>query len=257
MSDGVLTDLGALRALYPPPGERAVRKQLASLDVHCRRFIGLSPFLVISSVGAAGRLDASPRGGEAGFVKVVDEQTLLIPDSPGNNRLDTLGNIIETGRAGLLFMIPGVDETLRINGVAQVSSAPELLALAREKKRLPKLVIRLEVQEAYLHCAKALMRSRLWAPESRIERSVLPSMGRMIHDQGGIAEAPESQEAMVARYRNDPSARQPSVRPRCCAPSSARSRPPAASHPPRHRRSPKPRAVSASQCRRHAPRRRG
>lgn len=90
MNDGVLTDLGALRALYSPPGERAVKKQLASLDAHCRRFIGLSPFLVISSVGAAGRLDASPRGGEPGFVRVMDPQSLLIPDSPGNNRLDTL-----------------------------------------------------------------------------------------------------------------------------------------------------------------------
>lgn len=213
MSAGIVTDLGALRALYPPPGERAVRKQLAALDEHCRRFVTLSPFLVMSSVGADGRLDASPRGGQAGFVKVMDAQTLLIPDSPGNNRLDSISNIVETGRAGLLFMIPGVDETLRINGTAQVSDEPELLELAREGRRLPKLAIRIGVQEAYLHCAKALMRSRLWAPEPQLERSVLPSMGRMIHDQGGFAEAPESQEAMVARYRNDlqMSGSQPSV----------------------------------------------
>ena len=198
-----LSGIATLRALYAPPGERAVKKQLAALDVHCRRFIGLSPFLVISSVDAAGRLDASPRGGDAGFVKVADEQTLLIPDSPGNNRLDTMRNIIETGRAGLLFLIPGVDETLRVNGTAELSDAPELLEFAREQRRLPKLVIRIGIQEVYLHCAKALMRSKLWAPESQVDRSVLPTMGRMIHDQGGIEAAPESQEQMVARYTLD------------------------------------------------------
>lgn len=203
MSGGDVVDLENLRALYSPPGERAVRKQLASLDPHCRRFIGLSPFLVISSVDAQGRLDASPRGGDAGFVKVVGEHTLLIPDSPGNNRLDTLSNILATGRAGLLFLLPGVDETLRINGTAELSDDPALLELAREQRRLPKLVIRIRVEEAYLHCAKALMRSKLWAPESKVERSVLPTMGRMIHDQIGSADQPESQEQMVARYRLD------------------------------------------------------
>ncbi len=203
MSGGDVVDLESLRALYAPPGERAVRKQLASLDPHCRRFIGLSPFLVISSVDAQGRLDASPRGGDAGFVKVVDEHTLLIPDSPGNNRLDTLSNILATGRAGLLFLLPGVDETLRINGTAELSDDPALLELAREQRRLPKLVIRIRVEEAYLHCAKALMRSKLWAAELQVERSVLPTMGRMIYDQIGSAEVPESQEQMVARYRLD------------------------------------------------------
>ena len=200
---GRITSLDALRALYAPPGERAVRKQLAALDVHCRRFVSLSPLLVISSASAAGRMDASPRGGDPGFVKVTDDKTVLIPDSPGNNRLDTLSNIIETGRAGLLFLIPGVDETLRINGTARVCDDPALLELARNERRLPKLVIRIGVEEAYLHCAKALMRSRLWAPESLVDRAVLPTMGRMIHDQGGIAAEPETQEQMVARYSRD------------------------------------------------------
>ncbi len=200
---GRITSLDALRSLYPPPGERAVRKQLAALDVHCRRFIALSPLLVISSTSAAGRMDASPRGGEPGFVTVADDNAVLIPDSPGNNRLDTLSNIIETGRAGLLFLVPGVDETLRINGTAELCDDPALLELARSERRLPKLVIRIGVEEAYLHCAKALMRSRLWASDSRVDRSVLPSMGRMINDQSGIAGEPESQEQMVARYAKD------------------------------------------------------
>jgi PPOX class probable FMN-dependent enzyme len=198
-----IASIEALRARYAPPGERAVKKQLPALDLHCRRFISLSPFLVISSVGAAGHLDASPRGGEPGFVKVVDENTLLIPDSPGNNRLDSMSNIIETGRAGLLFLIPGVDETLRINGTAELLDDPALLELTRSGRRLPRLVIRLGVKEAYLHCAKALMRSRLWSPDSVVDRSVLPTMGRMIHDQGGIAATPETQEQMVARYTPD------------------------------------------------------
>lgn len=200
---GRISGIDALRALYAPPGERAVRKQLAALDPHCRRYIGLSPFLVISSAGASGRVDASPRGGEAGFVKVIDENTLLIPDSPGNNRLDSLSNIIETGRAGVLFLVPGVDETLRVNGTAELRNDPALLELARSERRLPRLVIRLEVEEAYLHCAKALMRARLWAPASQVDRSVLPTMGRMLNDQCGIAEAPESQAQMVARYARD------------------------------------------------------
>jgi len=203
MSWSRINTVDALRSLYPPPGERAVRKQLAALDVHCRRFVSLSPLLVISSASAAGRMDASPRGGEPGFAKVADDKTLLIPDSPGNNRLDTLSNIVETGRAGLLFLIPGVDETLRINGTAALSEDPTLLELARSERRLPRLVIRIGVEEAYLHCAKALMRSRLWAPESLVDRSVLPTMGRMIHDQGGIVGEPESQEQMVARYARD------------------------------------------------------
>ena len=198
-----ITSIDALRSRYAQPGERAVKKQLAALDVHCRRFVGLSPLLVISSASAAGRMDASPRGGEAGFVKVPDENTLLIPDSPGNNRLDTFANIIETGRAGLLFLVPGIDETLRINGTAELCDDPALLELARSERRLPKLVIRIGVEEAYLHCAKALMRSRLWAQESQVERSALPTMGRMIYDQGGIQGEPETQEQMVARYAQD------------------------------------------------------
>jgi uncharacterized protein len=193
----------ALRALYAPPGERAVRKQLAALDVHCRRYIGLSPFLVISTAGSDGRLDASPRGGDPGFVKAPDPHTLLIPDSPGNNRLDSMSNIVATGRVGLLFLIPGVDETLRVNGTAELLDDPRLLDLAREERRLPKLVIRVRVEEAYLHCAKALMRSRLWSAESQVDRSALPTMGRMINDQSGVQDPPETQEQMVARYRRD------------------------------------------------------
>ncbi|MEL7979985.1 MSMEG_1061 family FMN-dependent PPOX-type flavoprotein [Vreelandella titanicae] len=151
-----------LYQLYPEPKERALKKQLSRLDRHCQRFIELSPFVVIATGNASG-FDASPRGGEPGFIKVVDDLTLVIPDSPGNNRLDSLKNIVESGQAGLLFLIPGVDETLRINGAAHVSVDEEKLQLFASEKRAPKVVIEVTVEEAYLHCAKALMRSKLWA----------------------------------------------------------------------------------------------
>ena len=117
-----ITSLEALRALYDPVRERSALKELPQLDVHATRFIGLSPLVVLSSAGANGTLDASPRGGEPGFVKVLDPQTLLIPDAPGNNRLDTLENIVQTGQIGLLFLVPGMDETLRVNGRAMLTT---------------------------------------------------------------------------------------------------------------------------------------
>ncbi len=192
-----------LRALYPAAKERALRKQLSALDQHCRRFIELSPFVVIASGNAAQAMDASPRGGTSGFVKVPDERTLLIPDAPGNNRLDTLENILDSGKVGLLFMIPGVDETLRVNGAARLSCDEEQLQLFAAEKRRPKLVIEVAVAEAYLHCAKALMRSGLWQPSSRVDRSLLPTMGQMINSQLGIEAPAETQEEMLARYAAD------------------------------------------------------
>lgn len=187
--------------LYPEPKERALKKQLSRLDRHCQRFIELSPFVVIATGNASG-FDASPRGGEPGFIKVVDDLTLIIPDSPGNNRLDSLKNIVESGRVGLLFLIPGVDETLRINGSAHVSVDEDKLQLFASETRAPKVVVEVTVEEAYLHCAKAFMRSKLWADESHHDRSVLPTMGQMIQEQTGSG-FPESQEDMVARYAQD------------------------------------------------------
>ena len=192
-----------LRNLYVAPKERAIRKQLPHLDVHCRRFISLAPFVVLASSDAGGRIDASPRGGDPGFVKVPDDGTLLIPDAPGNNRLDSLENIVATNQVGLLFMIPGVDETLRVNGTAILSDAVRDIDVCANERRRPKLVIRVSVREAYLHCAKALMRSRLWSDESRIDRGVLPTLGQMINEQTGIDAPVETQEEMVRRYARD------------------------------------------------------
>lgn len=195
--------LEKLRTLYAAPKERAVKKQLASLDRHCKRYISLSPFVVLSSLGGDEVLDASPRGGAPGFVKIIDDNTLLIPDSPGNNRLDTLENIIHTGRLGLLFLIPGMDETLRVNGSAELSVSPADIAQCTTEVRAPKLVIRVNVQQAYLHCAKAFMRSKLWESESRIDRNQLPTMVDMINDQAAIEGVFETHEEMMQRYRNE------------------------------------------------------
>jgi len=195
--------LEALRALYPPAKERSVRKQLAALDAHCRRFVALSPLVVLASVGADGAADASPRGGPPGFVTAPDAHTLWLPDAPGNNRLDTLENVVATGRLGLLFLIPGVDETLRVNGDARLSTDPALLARFAEARRTPRVVVEVAVREAYLHCAKALMRSRLWDPAGHVDRAALPTMGEMLRDQVGDAGPAETQAEMLARYAAD------------------------------------------------------
>ena len=192
-----------LRTLYATPTERVIRKQLDRLDRHCRRFIELSPFVVIASGGGDEGLDASPRGGVPGFVAVVDAHTLLIPDAPGNNRLDTLANVARTGQVGLLFMVPGLDETLRVNGRARISDDGSLTARFATERRTPKCVIEVAVTQAYLHCAKAFMRSRLWSAAAQVERSALPTIGRMINDQLGLTTPPESQDAMLARYEKD------------------------------------------------------
>lgn len=192
-----------LRSLYGEARERSVRKQMAALDPHALRFIALSPFVVLASCNALGTQDASPRGGPPGFVRVRDPQTLLLPDSPGNNRLDTLQNIIDTGRIGLLFLIPGIDETLRVNGSASLTTDEATLALFAEERRPPKLVIEIGVSEVYLHCAKAFMRSALWSPAAQVDRAVMPSMGEMMKDQIGGDMVTETQEQMLARYAQD------------------------------------------------------
>jgi uncharacterized protein len=193
--------ISQLRALYPPAKERSLKKQISHLDEHCQRFISLSPFVVLASSSDAFAMDASPRGGVPGFVKALDEHTLLIPDALGNNRLDSLENIVRTGKVGLLFLIPGVDETLRVNGIALLSTAAEHIDIFSAEKHRPRLVIEVKVVDAYLHCAKALMRSALWSPSSLVERSVLPTMGEMINSQSGGSAPVETQEEMMARYK--------------------------------------------------------
>ncbi len=192
-----------LRENFGAPSVRAQHKVISKIDTHMRRFIELSPFMILSTCSGKQKMDASPRGGAAGFVKVVDEQTILIPDWPGNNRLDSLTNMLETGSAGTIFMIPGINETLRVNGQVALSTDPELRALCQERNKDPKLVICIQVQEAYLHCAKAFMRSHLWDSGSQVDRCELPTMNEMLNDQ--VPEklrTIETPEEMQKRYND-------------------------------------------------------
>ena len=191
-----ITSADALRSIYRTPGDLVLRKQLNHVDAHSRRLIELSPFVVLATSGRGGMADATPRGGEPGFVQVADDRTLLIPDRPGNNRLDALENLLVTPEVGLLFLVPGVDETLRVNGSVEIRDDDHLRAGFAVGGRLPATV-----REVYLHCAKALLRSRLWDPEAQIDRSTLPSLGQMLRDQIGDEVMPEPQQAMAERSR--------------------------------------------------------
>jgi len=192
-----------LRELYGYASGRAKDKVLTHLEKHAINFIETSPFLTMSTSSSQGKMDSSPRGGASGFVKVVDKTTLVIPDAKGNNRVDSICNIIETGTIGLLFLIPGVDETLRINGSAYLSTDKAYLELFTEEHNPPKACIVVSVEEVFLHCAKAFMRSKLWDALAQIDRDSFPTMGQMLKEQLGSQDAPESRDAMVKRYKKD------------------------------------------------------
>jgi len=190
-----------LDAIYAKPSPRVIAKVRPALDVHSKRFIALSPFCVLATSGADGSVDASPRGGNPGFVHVEGDDRLLMPDRPGNNRIDSFKNVAEgSGVVQLIFFVPGINETLRISGKGTLTDAPELLATMVEFGKPPRLVLSVDVQEAYFHCGKAIMRSKLWLAEAQVERSAMPSIAEIIHDQTRLGE-PESQEAVDARYR--------------------------------------------------------
>ena len=176
----------ALRALHAPPSELVKKKCVDRLDTHCRDFIALSPFLVLGTANAAGQADVSPRGDPPGFVKVLDDKTLLIPDRPGNNLLDSLSNIVANPEVGLLFVIPGFDETLRVNGRAEVVRDPALLAPLAIDGKPVKVGIRVSVREVYLHCAKSFRRARLWDPAARVPRQTLPTLAKMVMDMAAM-----------------------------------------------------------------------
>ena len=184
-----VTGRDGLREVYRPPGPRASQKVLNRLDVHCRSFIALSPFCVLSTSNARGQPDASPRGDEPGFVRVLDESTLLLPDRPGNNQVDSLQNVVENPRVGLLFFVPGMNETLRVKGRGEITTDDEMLASMRIGRRSPLSGLRVTVEEAFLHCGRALLRGRLWEADSRIDRSSYPSYGQVLADQIAGADA--------------------------------------------------------------------
>ncbi|MDT7953893.1 MAG: pyridoxamine 5'-phosphate oxidase family protein [Acetobacteraceae bacterium] len=195
-----IADQAALRDHIGPISPLAERKVLPRLDAHCRRFIELSPFLVMATADTEGNVDASPRGDPPGFVRVIDDATLIIPDRPGNNRVDSFSNLLASPGVGLIFFVPGVDETLRVNGVARVTDDPALLSPSAIGAKQPRTGLAVEIREAFFHCGKALKRSRLWNADAQIDRRSFPTLGRIIADQIGNISVADADERIERAY---------------------------------------------------------
>jgi PPOX class probable FMN-dependent enzyme len=196
----LVTSVDALRAIVGgEPSEVARRKEIPALDAHARAFIARSPFLLLGTADAAGRCDVSPKGDAPGFVRVLDDHHLVIPDRPGNKRLDGMRNILANPHVGVLFLVPGNDFTLRVNGRAAITRDPELLSSLEAQGKVPRVAIGVEVEEVFLHCARSFRRARLWDDTSWPGAGALPSMACMLYDQTGGAMSLEALEARTAQ----------------------------------------------------------
>lgn len=193
----MITSEADLREKFGEVGPLAKAKSRPSLDKFSKQFVALSPFLVISTADADGRADMSPRGDPPGFVKIVDDHTVLIPDRPGNNRLDTMANIVANPNVACLFFIPGFEDTLRLNGKARITDDPALLAGCAVNGKAPKVGILITVEEVFMHCAKALKRSKLWGPEYKQDRAQMPSIARIILEQTCETEVDETEASGI------------------------------------------------------------
>jgi len=180
-----VTTLAELEELYEARTPNAARKEIDHLDEHCRDFVARSPFALLATSDADGRCDVTPRGGVPGFARILDDHRVAIPDAKGNNRTDSLRNIIANPHAGLLFLLPGLGETLRVNGPASLTRDPGLLADLAHEGRVPTLAVVVDAREVFLHCAKAFIRSGLWKPETWPDREDLPSAARILRDHTG------------------------------------------------------------------------
>ncbi len=197
-----ITDAAALREHIGPVSPVVRSKVLDRLDCFCRDFIALSPFLVLATSDGAGNADASPRGDAPGFVRVLDERTLLIPDRRGNNRVDSFGNVLASPGVGLLFMVPGIAETLRVNGKARATRDAALLAPSAVQERPPLTGLLVAVEEAFFHCGKALIRSKLWDPATQVPRTSFPTLGRIVAEQTKMVDADEADRNLAEAYRS-------------------------------------------------------
>ena len=184
---GVITEESELREIFGWPAERSANKVIDRLDDHCRAIIGKSPLILLGTSNASGRCDVSPKGDYPGFVRVLNDKTLAIPDLPGNNRLDTLSNLLANPQVGLIFLIPGMNDVLRVNGKVRLVRDAALLENLAYRGKLPKLAIVVDVQEVFIHCTKALVRSKLWLDEYRVDRNELPSLAEILRDHAGLA----------------------------------------------------------------------
>jgi uncharacterized protein len=200
----LITDEELLTSLFSQTHPVAIAKCLDHLDLHAKDFLARSPFLCIGTQTRDGRADVSPRGDPCGFVKVLDDRTLLIPDRPGNNRLDTQKNILANSAVGLLFLIPGFDDTMRVNGTGQITRDPDLLALLAVNDRMPTTAIVVNISEVFLHCAKAFRRAKLWDPSQFQDRRAMPSLLKIILDQTtGAPNDPDEMERIDAGLEED------------------------------------------------------
>ena len=202
MSSHEIETTARLREVYPPPRQRSLDKEIDRLDGHCRAFIALSPFVLVATASAAGDCDVSPKGGPPGFVSVLDDHRLLIPDATGNRRLDGFHNIVENPRAGLLFLIPGMGETLRVNGGAALTDDPQLLDGLQTGGRPAAAALVITAEQVFLHCAKALIRSALWDPSTWAQAERLPSAAEILNDHIGIGDLAASAAALADSYAN-------------------------------------------------------
>ncbi|HYM71871.1 MAG TPA: pyridoxamine 5'-phosphate oxidase family protein [Stellaceae bacterium] len=196
----IVEDIREIREIYGEPGARAVKKQLPKLEKHSRAFIALSPFLVMATTDPSGLCDASPKGDAPGFVKVLDDETLLIPDRLGNNRIDTIGNLLECPGIGLIFFVPGLRETLRVNGRARITTDPLLLEPTAVNGKAPRSAFLVTAEEVYFHCGKALIRSDLWNPQKHVAQKDFPSLGRIIAEQIGGMSIEDSERYTAEGY---------------------------------------------------------
>ena len=182
LTTATIDDEAQLRALIGAPVETVQQKITDRLVPSTRRFVELSPFLCLATADASGRCDVSPRGDPPGFVRILDDRTLLVPERPGNKLADTLRNILANPRVGILFVLPGVGETFRVNGRATLVTDAELLAPCAIEDKPPKLGILVDVEEAYTQCPKAFMRSHLWDPARHVDRAALPTSGEILRE---------------------------------------------------------------------------
>lgn len=198
MSKDRIATTEALRELYPPPTGPSEKKVMTSLEKHSRRFLELCPFLVLATAG-----DASPKGDPPGFVRVLDDRTILLPDRVGNDRVDSMRNILRDPRVGLLCFLPGLSETLRINGRAEITTDPELLAPCTVRGKLPKTGLLIHIDEVFMHCANAILRAHLWDPDHHIDRSDFPPIGQVYADHIGRSNEAAAIEVQYAETHND------------------------------------------------------
>ncbi len=198
-----ITDSQELRDHFGEPLHIAVAVEKPQLDEHHRRFIEHSPFICLASTGSDGQPAVSPKGDAPGFVKVIDEKTLLIPDRPGNNKVEGFGNIVENPKVSLIFFIPGITETLRVHGEAEIVLDKELLKFGKTGAKLPKTATLIKVTKAYMHCGKALIRSKLWDPERHIAKGVIPPFGLVVKEQAGVPMSQEEVQGVVDQEYQD------------------------------------------------------